>query len=105
QVTDIAVLVVAADDGVMPQTLEALSHVRAANVPVIVAINKMDKENANPDRVKTQLMQQELVPTQLGGDVEFIPVSARSGDGIPNLLETILLVAEIGELKANPGMQ
>jgi translation initiation factor IF-2 len=89
----------------MPQTLEALSHARAANVPVIVAINKMDKENANPDRVMTQLMQHDLVPTQLGGETEFIPVSARTGEGIPNLLETILLVAEIAELKANPGMQ
>ncbi|MFL5732636.1 MAG: translation initiation factor IF-2 [Chloroflexia bacterium] len=105
QVTDIAILVVAADDGVMPQTLEALSHAKAANVPIVVAINKMDKEQANPDRVMTQLSEQGLVPTQWGGETEFIPVSARSGDGIQTLLETILLVAEIGELKANPGKE
>lgn len=105
QVTDIAILVVAADDGVMPQTLEALSHAKAANVPIIVAVNKMDKENANPDRVMTQLAEHELTPTQWGGETEFIPVSARSGDGIQTLLETILLVAELRELKANPGKQ
>ncbi len=105
QVTDIVVLVVAADDGVMPQTLEALSHAKAANVPIIVAINKMDKENANPERVMTQLAAQDLTPTQWGGDTEYIPVSARSGDGIQTLLETILLVAELLDLKANPGKQ
>jgi translation initiation factor IF-2 len=105
QVTDIAILVVAADDGVMPQTLEALSHAKAANVPIVVAINKMDKEQANPDRVMTQLSEQELVPTQWGGETEYIPVSARTGEGIQTLLETILLVAEIAELKANPGKQ
>ncbi len=105
QVTDIAVLVVAADDGVMPQTLEALSHAKAANVEIIVAINKMDKENANPERVMTQLAQQDLTPTQWGGKTEFIPVSARSGEGIQTLLETILLVAELQELRANPGKQ
>ncbi len=102
QVTDIAILVVAADDGVMPQTLEALSHAKAADVPVVVAINKMDKEDANPDRVMNQLSEQGLVPTQWGGDTEFIPLSARSGEGIQNLLETLLLVAELAELKASP---
>jgi translation initiation factor IF-2 len=102
QVTDIVVLVVAADDGVMPQTLEALSHAKAAGVPIIVAINKMDKEDANPDRVMTQLSEQELVPTAWGGDTEFIKVSARAQTGIQDLLETILLVAELGELKASP---
>lgn len=105
QVTDIAILVVAADDGVMPQTLEALSHAKAANVPIVVAINKIDKEQANPDRVMTQLSEQGLVPTQWGGETEFIPVSARNGEGIQTLLETILLVAELAELKANPGRQ
>jgi translation initiation factor IF-2 len=102
QVTDIVVLVVAADDGVMPQTLEALAHAKAAGVPIVVAINKMDKADANPDRVMTQLSEQELVPAQWGGDTEFIPVSARTGTGIQNLLETILLVADIQEYKANP---
>ena len=102
QVTDIVVLVVAADDGVMPQTLEALSHARAANVPIIVAINKIDRPEANPERVMTQLSEQGLVPTQWGGDTEFIKVSARTGEGIQDLLETILLVAELQELKANP---
>jgi translation initiation factor IF-2 len=102
QVTDIVVLVVAADDGVMPQTLEALSHAKAAGVPIVVAINKMDKEEANPDRVMNQLSEQELVPAAWGGDTEFIPVSARSGMGIQNLLETILLVADIQDYKANP---
>jgi translation initiation factor IF-2 len=102
QVTDIVILVVAADDGVMPQTLEALSHARAASVPIIVAINKIDKEDANPDRVMTQLTEQELVPAAWGGDTEFIPVSARSGEGIQELLETILTVAELAEYKATP---
>ncbi|MDQ5825625.1 MAG: translation initiation factor IF-2 [Chloroflexota bacterium] len=102
QATDIVILVVAADDGVMPQTVEALSHAKAAGVPIIVAINKIDKEDANPDRAMTQLSEHGLVPTQWGGDTEFIPVSARTGEGIPNLLETILLVAEIAEFKANP---
>jgi translation initiation factor IF-2 len=102
QVTDIVVLVVAADDGVMPQTLEALSHAKAAGVPIVVAINKMDKEEANPDRVMNQLAEQELVPAAWGGDTEFIPVSARNGTGIQDLLETILLVADIQDYKANP---
>jgi translation initiation factor IF-2 len=101
QVTDIVVLVVAADDGVMPQTLEALSHAKAAGVPIIVAINKMDKPEANPDLVMTQLSEQGLVPTAWGGETEFIKVSARAATGIQDLLETILLVAEIQDLKAN----
>jgi translation initiation factor IF-2 len=102
QVTDIVILVVAADDGVMPQTLEALSHAKAAGVPIVVAINKMDKEDANPDRVMTQLSEQELVPVAWGGETEFIPVSARNGTGIQDLLETILLVADIQDYKASP---
>ena len=102
QVTDIVILVVAADDGVMPQTVEALSHAKAANVPIVVAINKIDKEDANPERAMTQLSEHELVPTQWGGDTEFIPVSAHTGEGIQTLLETILLVAEIADLKATP---
>jgi translation initiation factor IF-2 len=105
QVTDIAILVVAADDGVMPQTVEALSHAKAAEVEIIVAINKVDKEQSNPERVMTQLSAYELTPTQWGGKTEFIPVSARTGQGVPDLLETILLVAELQELKANPGKQ
>jgi translation initiation factor IF-2 len=104
QVTDIVILVVAADDGVMPQTLEALSHARAAEVPIVVAVNKIDKEEANPDRVMTQLTEQELVPAAWGGDTEFIPVSARTGEGIPTLLETILTVAELAEYKATPDL-
>ena len=102
QVTDIVILVVAADDGVMPQTVEALSHAKAAGVPIVVAINKMDKEDANPDRVMTQLSEHELVPVAWGGETEFIPVSARAGTGIQDLLETILLVADIQNYKANP---
>ncbi|MDQ6694514.1 MAG: translation initiation factor IF-2 [Chloroflexota bacterium] len=102
QVTDIVILVVAADDGVMPQTLEALSHAKAAGVQLVIAINKIDKEDANPDRVMTQLSEQGLVPTQWGGDTEFIPVSARTGQGIPDLLETILLVSELADYRANP---
>ncbi len=102
QVTDIVILVVAADDGVMPQTVEALSHAKAANVPIVVAINKIDKEDANPERAMTQLSEQGLVPTQWGGDTEFISVSAHTGEGIQTLLETILLVAEIADLKATP---
>ncbi|MEO8286747.1 MAG: translation initiation factor IF-2 [Chloroflexota bacterium] len=102
QVTDIVILVVAADDGVMPQTLEALSHAKAAGVPIVVAINKMDREEANPDRVMNQLSEQSLVPVEWGGETEFIKVSARTGDGIQTLLETILLVADIQNYKANP---
>ncbi|HEX6987852.1 MAG TPA: translation initiation factor IF-2, partial [Bacillota bacterium] len=102
QITDIAVLVVAADDGVMPQTVEALNHARAAGVPVIVAVNKIDKPEANPDRVKQQLTEHGLVPEEWGGDTIFVHVSALQGEGIDDLLEMILLVAELHELKANP---
>jgi translation initiation factor IF-2 len=102
QVTDIAVLVVAADDGVMPQTIEAINHVLAAGVPIIVAINKMDLPSANPDRVKQQLTEYNLVVEDYGGDVVSVGVSATKGDGIDDLLEAINLVAEISELKANP---
>ncbi|HJA26663.1 MAG TPA: translation initiation factor IF-2 [Candidatus Fournierella merdigallinarum] len=100
--TDIAVLVVAADDGIMPQTVESINHAKAAQVSVIVAINKMDKPTANPDRVMEQLTQYELVPEQWGGDVICVPVSAVTGQGISDLLENIALVAEVRELKANP---
>ena len=100
--TDIAVLVVAADDGIMPQTVESINHAKAAQVSVIVAINKMDKPTANPERVMEQLTQYELVPEQWGGDVICVPVSALTGQGIPDLLENINLVAEVRELKANP---
>ena len=102
QVTDIAILVVAADDGVMPQTIEAISHAKAANVPIIVAINKIDKPEANPMRVKQELMEHELVSVEWGGDVEFVEVSAKAKINLDALLETILLTAEILELKANP---
>ena len=101
-VTDIAVLVVAADDGVMPQTIESISHAKAAGVPIIVAINKMDKPGANPDRVKQELSEHNVLVEDWGGDVITVPVSAKSGDGIMNLLEMILLQAEVLELKANP---
>jgi len=102
QVTDIAVLVVAADDGVMPQTVESISHAKAAGVPIIVAINKMDKPGANPDRVKQELTEHGIVVEDWGGDVISVPVSAKKGDGITDLLEMILLQAEVLELKANP---
>lgn len=101
-VTDIAVLVVAADDGVMPQTIEAINHAKAANVPIIVAVNKMDKPEANIDRIRQELTEQDLVVEAWGGDVIDVPVSARNGDGIDDLLEMILMVAEMEELKANP---
>lgn len=100
--TDIAVLVVAADDGIMPQTVEAINHAKAAGIEIIVAINKMDKEGANPDRILQQLTEHELVPEEWGGDVICVPVSAKTKMGIDKLLETILLVAEVSELKANP---
>ena len=100
--TDIAVLVVAADDGIMPQTIESINHAKAAGVKLIVAVNKMDKPTANPERVMEQLTQYELVPEQWGGDVICVPVSALTGAGIPDLLENINLVAEVRELKANP---
>ena len=102
QVTDIAILVVAADDGIMPQTIEAINHAKAAGVSIIVAINKMDKPAANPDRVMQQLTEHELVPEEWGGDVICVPVSAHTGMGLDKLLETVLLVAEMKELKANP---
>lgn len=102
QVTDVSILVVAADDGVMPQTIEAINHSKAAGVPIIVAINKIDKENANIERVKTELAENGLVPEDWGGDTVLVPVSARTGEGIDDLLEMILMVAEMEELKANP---
>ena len=101
KVTDVAILVVAADDGVMPQTIEAISHIRAAGVPIVVALNKIDKPEANPDNIKTQLTEQGLQPVEWGGKVEMVPVSARTGEGIDSLLETVLLEADILDLKAN----
>ena len=100
--TDIAILVVAADDGVMPQTVEAINHAKAAGIEIVVAVNKIDKAGANIDRVKQEMTEYELIPVDWGGTTEFVPVSAKSGEGIENLLETILLTAEIMELKANP---
>ena len=100
--TDIAILVVAADDGIMPQTIEAINHAKAANVQIIVAINKMDKPEANPDRIMQQLTEHSLVPEEWGGDIICVPVSAKTHNGIDNLLENVLLVAEMLELKANP---
>ncbi len=102
QVTDIAVLVVAADDGVMPQTIEAINHAKAAGVPIIVAINKIDKPGANPERVKQELTQHGLIPEDWGGDTVMVPVSAKTGEGVDELLEMIALQAELMELKANP---
>lgn len=102
QVTDIVILVVAADDGVMPQTVEAINHAKAANVPIIVAINKMDKPEANPDRVMQELMEYNLVPEEWGGDTIFCKLSAKTKEGLDHLLEMILLVSEMEELKANP---
>jgi len=102
QVTDLVILVVAADDGVMPQTIEAINHAKAADVPIIVAVNKMDKVGANPDRVRQQLSEHGLQPEDWGGDTIFAPVSALKGEGLDGLLESVLLVAELKELKANP---
>ncbi|MCM3321668.1 translation initiation factor IF-2 [Cytobacillus kochii] len=102
KITDITILVVAADDGVMPQTIEAINHAKAAEVPIIVAVNKMDKEAANPDRVMQELTEHGLVPEAWGGDTIFVPISAIKGDGIDELLEMILLVGEVEEYKANP---
>ena len=102
QVTDIAILVVAADDGIMPQTVEAINHAKAANVQIIVAINKMDKVGANPDAIKQQLTEYELVPEEWGGEVICVPVSAKTHEGLDDLLESILLVADVMELRANP---
>lgn len=104
QVTDVAILVVAADDGVMPQTIEAINHAKAAKVPIIVAINKIDRPGANPDHVKQQLAEHELIPEDWGGDTIMVPVSAHQKTGISDLLKMILLVAEMQELKANPNL-
>ena len=100
--TDIAILVVAADDGIMPQTIESINHAKAANVPIIVAINKMDKPEANPDRIKQQLTEHDLIPEEWGGETIICPISAKTGQGLDNLLEMVLLTAEVQELKANP---
>ena len=105
QVTDIVILVVAADDGIMPQTVEAINHAKSANVPIIVAMNKMDKYEVNPDRVKQELMVHELVPEEWGGDTMVIPISAKTGMGIDELLDSVNLVAEMQELTANPDRQ
>jgi translation initiation factor IF-2 len=102
QVTDIAILVVAADDGVMPQTVEALNHAKAANVPIVVAVNKIDKEEADPQRVRQQLTQQGIVPSEWGGEFEFVDISAKTGQNLDRLLETLALVADIQELRADP---
>ena len=100
--TDIAILVVAADDGIMPQTVESINHAKAADVPIIVAINKMDKPTANPDRIKEQLTQYELIPEEWGGETIICPISAKTGQGLDELLEMVILTAEVQELKANP---
>ena len=105
QVTDIAILVVAADDGIMPQTIEAINHAKAAKVPIIVAVNKIDKPGANPERVLQQLTEYELVPEEWGGDTIVCNISAKYGQGIENLLEMVLLTAEVSDLKANPNRQ
>lgn len=105
QVTDIAILVVAADDGIMPQTIEAINHAKAANVPIIVAVNKIDKEGANPERVLQQLTEYELVPEEWGGETIVCNISAKYGQGIENLLEMVLLTAEMADLHANPNRQ
>ncbi|MBC6308190.1 translation initiation factor IF-2 [Listeria sp. FSL L7-1582] len=102
KITDITILVVAADDGVMPQTIEAINHAKAAEVPIIVAVNKIDKPQSNPDRVMQELTEYELVPEAWGGDTIFVPISAKFGEGLDTLLEMILLVSEVEELKANP---
>ena len=100
--TDIAILVVAADDGIMPQTVESINHAKAAEVPIIVAINKMDKPTANPDKIKEQLTQYDLIPEEWGGDTVIVPISAKTGMGLDDLLEMVILTAEVQELKANP---
>ena len=102
RVTDIAIIVVAADDGVMPQTLEAISHAKAAKVPIIIALNKIDKADADPTRVKTELTEAGVVIEEYGGDVPLVAVSAKSGEGLDELIEMVLLVADLQELKANP---
>src|SRR5947199_3606394 len=101
-VTDIVVLVVAADDGVMPQTIEALNHARAAGVPIVVAVNKVDKPEADPNRVRTQMVERGVVPSEWGGDYEFVDVSAKDKKGLDTLLDTILVVADLEELKGDP---
>ncbi|MDY6912312.1 MAG: translation initiation factor IF-2 N-terminal domain-containing protein, partial [Chloroflexota bacterium] len=101
-ITDIAILVVAADDGIMPQTIEAIAHVKSAEVPIVVAINKIDKPNADPERVKQQLAEHNLLIEDWGGEVIAVPVSAKTGEGLQDLLEHLLVVAEVAELKANP---
>ncbi|WP_435387679.1 translation initiation factor IF-2 [Flavonifractor hominis] len=101
-ITDVAILVVAADDGIMPQTVESINHAKAANIPIIVAINKMDKPEANPERIKEQLTKYELVPEEWGGETIICPISAKTGEGIDNLLDMVVLTAEMQELKANP---
>ena len=100
--TDIAILVVAADDGIMPQTVESINHAKAAEVPIIVAINKMDKPTANPDKIKEQLTKYDLIPEEWGGDTVIVPISAKTGQGLDDLLEMVILTAEVQELKANP---
>ena len=101
-VTDVSIIVVAADDGVMPQTIEAIDHSKAANVPMIIAVNKMDKPGANPDKVKNKLSELDLMPEEWGGDTIYVNCSAKTGDGLKELLETVLVVAEVKDLKANP---
>ena len=101
-VTDIAILMVAADDGIMPQTIESINHAKAANIPIIVAVNKIDKENANPDRIMQQLTEHGLVPEEWGGETIVCKISAKKNIGIDNLLENLVLLAEMEELKANP---
>src|SRR6187431_1018956 len=101
-VTDIAVLVVAADDGVMPQTLEALDHAKAANVPIVVAVNKVDKEDADPNRVRTQMVEHGIIPAEWGGEFEFVDVSAKAHQNLDSLLETLLVVADLEDLKGDP---
>ncbi|GHV06786.1 hypothetical protein FACS1894217_06170 [Clostridia bacterium] len=101
-VTDIAILVVAADDGIMPQTVEAINHAKAAEIPVVIAVNKMDKPDANPDKIMQQLTEYELVPEEWGGETIVVPVSAKTGEGVDKLLEMVLLTADMAELKANP---
>src|SRR3546814_16010581 len=102
EATDIVVLVVAADDGVMPQTIEALNHAKASGAPIVVAINKIDREQAQPDRVKQQLSEHDLIPQDWGGDVEMIPVSSPTGEGVADRPGTLLLVADVAALKATP---
>ena len=105
KVTDVAILVVAADDGVMPQTVEALNHAQAANVPIVVAVNKIDKEGASPEKIRGQLTEYGLIPEEYGGDTMFVDVSARNGTNIDELLEAVTLTADVLELTANPNKE